>query len=138
MSNDFKNAIAAGNFCMTRNKSLSPASRASSFVHAGRGLKAMIQSEPNAKIHVVAAVAVGVLAWTFKASSAEWCFLILGMMAVGITEALNTAIECLTDLVSPEFHPLAGKVKDISAGAVLIAAIGAAVVGAVIFVPKVI
>jgi diacylglycerol kinase len=60
------------------------------------------------------------------------------MMAVGITEALNTAIECLTDLVSPEFHPLAGKVKDISAGAVLIAAIGAAVVGAVIFVPKVI
>ena len=98
----------------------------------------MIQSEPNAKIHVVAAVAVGVLAWTFKASSAEWCFLILGMMAVGITEALNTAIECLTDLVSPEFHPLAGKVKDISAGAVLIAAIGTAVVGAVIFVPKLI
>ena len=130
MSNDFKNAIAAGNFCMTRNKSLSPASRASSFVHAGRGLKAMI--------HVVAAVAVGVLAWTFKVSSAEWCFLILGMMAVGITEALNTAIECLTDLVSPEFHPLAGKVKDISAGAVLIAAIGTAVVGAVIFVPKLI
>lgn len=122
---------------MSTNKSLSAASRAASFVHAGRGLKMMVQSEPNAKIHVIAAVTVGVLAWIFQATRAEWCFLILGMMAVGIAEAINTAIECLTDLVSPEYHPLAGKAKDISAGAVLIAAIGAALIGAVIFVPKV-
>ena len=98
----------------------------------------MIQTEPNAKIHVLAAVVVSVLAWLFKATPAEWCFLILGMTAVGVTEAINTAIECLTDLVSPEYHPLAGKVKDISAGAVLLAAAGAAIIGVIVFVPKVI
>ena len=59
------------------------------------------------------------------------------MASVWITETLNTAIEFLTDLASPEFHPIAGQVKDLAAAAVLIAALGAAVVGVIVFLPLV-
>ena len=59
------------------------------------------------------------------------------MASVWIPETLNTAIEFLTDLASPEFHPIAGQVKDLAAAAVLIAALGAAVVGVIVFLPLV-
>jgi diacylglycerol kinase (ATP) len=65
----------------------------------------------------------------------EWCWMTLAIIGVWLAEALNTAIEFLTDLVSPEFHPLAGKAKDVAAGAVLIAAIGAGVIGMFVFGP---
>jgi diacylglycerol kinase (ATP) len=65
----------------------------------------------------------------------EWCWMTLAIIGVWLAEALNTAIEFLTDLVSPEFHPLAGKAKDVAAGAVLIAAIGAVVIGMFVFGP---
>lgn len=66
-------------------------------------------------------------------SAAKWCWIVLACMAVWITETLNTALEFLTDLASPDFHPLAGKAKDVAAGAVLIAAIGAVIIGALVF-----
>ncbi len=69
-------------------------------------------------------------------SAIEWCLVLLCMVMVIGMEAMNTALEYLTDLVSPEHHPLAGKAKDVAAAAVLICAIGAVIVAAIIFVPK--
>jgi diacylglycerol kinase (ATP) len=80
-------------------------------------------------------VAVVLTGWYVGVTRAEWCWIAFACMAVWSAEAFNTAIECLTDLVSPEFHPLAGRAKDTAAGAVLIAAIGAAIIGAMIFWP---
>ena len=65
----------------------------------------------------------------------EWCAVILAIVSVWTAEALNTALEFLTDLASPAFHPLAGMAKDVAAGAVLLASMGAALVGFLIFWP---
>ena len=75
--------------------------------------------------------------WYFQITRQEWLALVLAMTLVLALEAVNTAIEYLTDLVSPEYHPLAGKAKDVAAAAVLIAAIGAVVVGAIVFLPRI-
>lgn len=72
-----------------------------------------------------------------KISSLEWAAIVLCMAIVMALEAVNTALEYLTDLISPTYHPLAGKAKDAAAGAVLLGALGAAVVGVVIFGPKI-
>ena len=82
----------------------------------------------------VVAVALGFL---LKISAAEWLAVVVSIAFVLALEAINTALEFLTDLVSPHIHPLARDVKDVAAGAVLVAAMGAAVVGAIIFLPKI-
>jgi diacylglycerol kinase (ATP) len=69
-------------------------------------------------------------------STYEWCVLILAIMAVWTTEALNTAFEFLADVASPEFHPLVKQAKDVAAGAVLISATGSFIIGFIIFEPK--
>lgn len=97
----------------------------------------MFRSQPNAKIHLVAAVGAVFAGWYFEISATEWCLVVYAIAVVLAAEAFNTAIEELTDLTSPDFHPLAGKAKDSAAGAVLLTAIGAAIVGAIIFFPKV-
>ena len=74
----------------------------------------------------------------FSISALEWCAVILAIALVWTAEGLNTALEQLTDLVSPQFHPLAGRAKDIAAGAVLLAALGAFCVGLVVFLPRVV
>jgi len=66
----------------------------------------------------------------------EWCWITLAIGLVILSEMFNTAIEYLTDLVSPEMHPLAKKTKDVASGAVLIAALMAVVIGLFIFIPK--
>ena len=66
----------------------------------------------------------------------EWCAVLFAIALVWVAEALNTALERLTDLASPEFHPLAGKAKDMAAGAVLLAVAGAVLIGIVIFGPR--
>jgi diacylglycerol kinase len=63
----------------------------------------------------------------------EWCWITLAVISVWSAEALNTAVEFLTDIASPEFHHLAGKAKDVAAGAVLIAAVGAVIIGLLVF-----
>jgi diacylglycerol kinase (ATP) len=66
----------------------------------------------------------------------EWCGVVAAIGLVWTAEGLNTALEFLTDLVSPEYHELAGRAKDVAAGAVLSASIAAGVIGAIIFLPK--
>jgi hypothetical protein len=79
---------------------------------------------------------VVIAGFLYRISSTEWLTIILCISLVIGMEAMNTAVEWLTDLVSPEYHPLAGKVKDVAAAAVLITVIGAVVAGLIIFIPR--
>ncbi len=76
------------------------------------------------------------LGFALKLATWEWCAVVLTIALVWSAECFNTAMEGMVDLVSPERRPLAGRIKDLAAGAVLAAAIGAAAVGAIIFAPK--
>lgn len=111
-------------------------SRIQSFKYAFRGIWTMLKTQQNAWIHAAATVAVLICGALFcTLTRFEWCWIILAIISVWTAESLNTALEALTDLASPEIHPLAEKTKDVAAGAVLITAIGAAVIGLLIFVP---
>ncbi len=110
--------------------------RVQSFRHAFRGIADLLASQHNARIHVVATVAVIVAGLVFGVSALEWCVLILVMMVVWVAEALNSAFEFLCDVASPDYHPLVKKSKDIAAGGVLLGSIGAAVVGLIVFLPR--
>lgn len=90
------------------------------------------------KIHVGVAVLVLGLGYVLKISSVEWITVVLCIGLVFSAEMFNTALEILVDKVSPQKDPIAGKIKDISAGAVLIAAIISVIVGVIIFLPKLI
>ena len=106
-----------------------------SFGHAGRGVWHALRAEVHLRIHAGATVLVAGLGFSCGLGRLEWALVALAVAGVWTAELLNTAIEVLTDLASPDFHPLAGKAKDIAAGAVLLAAAGAAVVGALVFGP---
>ncbi len=109
--------------------------RAKSFTYAGRGIYVFIKTTHNAWIHLfILAVAV-ILGFYLGITKIEWMFLVLAGGLVLVTEALNTAIEIDIDLTSPEYHPYAKDTKDVAAGAVLISAVVAAIIGAMIFVP---
>ncbi|GEP95396.1 diacylglycerol kinase family protein [Chitinophaga cymbidii] len=110
--------------------------RLQSFAFAFSGLGAFLRSEPNGRIHLVATVAVIILAVVFHCNTGEWALLVIVMAMVWCTELLNTAIEKTMDHLSPDIHPRVKWIKDVAAGAVLVAAIAAAVVGGLIFIPK--
>jgi diacylglycerol kinase len=115
------------------NKSIS---RIQSFQHALRGLR-VVFAEPNAQIHLVlAALAIG-LGVVFHISTLEWLAVVMAIVAVIGAEAMNTAVEKVVDLASPEWHETAGQAKDAAAAAVLIVSVGAAVVGLMVFLPKI-
>ena len=107
--------------------------RAASFQHAVRGVQSALGSEVHLRFHAGATVMVIGLGFYLDLNHMEWALVALSIAAVWSAELLNTAVEALTDLVSPAYHPLAGKAKDVAAGAVLLAAIGAAVVGLIVF-----
>jgi diacylglycerol kinase len=109
--------------------------RYNSFRFAIKGLHAAILSEPHMRIHALAALLAIVAGFALSITTIEWCLIFGCIGLVFMAEVFNTAIETLTNLVSPEFNPLAGKAKDLAAGAVLIAAITAAIIGTIIFLP---
>ena len=109
--------------------------RVASFGHAVRGVGAALRSEVHLRFHALATVAVIGLGCYCRIGRLEAALVALAVAGVWTAELVNTAIEALTDLASPSFHPLAGKAKDVAAGAVLLAAIGAVVVGALVFGP---
>lgn len=122
---------------MSNNKPFSISDRIKSFRFAFQGIAIFLKTEHNAWIHIFAGIVAICLGVVLKVNSTEWCWLILSIGLVFISEMFNTAIELLTDLASPDFHPLAKKVKDIAAGSVLIAAFSAVLIGAIIFLPKI-
>ena len=95
----------------------------------------MLLSQHNAWIHAALTMVVVGAGIVAGVSRLEWCALVLSIVAVWTAEALNTAFEFLCDVASPEFHPLVEKAKDVAAGAVLTSAVGAAVIGPLVFVP---
>ena len=113
-------------------------SRWQSVLYALNGIRLLVRTQVNAQIHLVATCAVVVAGFYFSVSASEWCALVLAMGLVWAAEALNTGIEAVVDLVSPEKHELAGKAKDVAAAGVLLASVAALVVGLVVFVPYVI
>jgi diacylglycerol kinase (ATP) len=105
------------------------------FEYALTGILVMLKSQQSAWIHGLATVLVCFAGFYFGISRTDWCWIVLAIMAVWTAEALNTAFEFLADATSPTFHPLVGKAKDVAAGAVLITAIGSAVIGLLILGP---
>ena len=111
--------------------------RLRSFGYALRGIVQLFKTETHAKLHLLAAIAVVGLGFLLRVSSTDWAILVLCIALVIVAEALNTAIEATVDLVSPDYHVLARKAKDVAAGAVLLAAIAAAIIAVIIFLPKI-
>jgi diacylglycerol kinase len=106
-----------------------------SFKYAFMGLGDLIRHQPNARIHLLATVLVLGAGFWVDLQPGEWALVALAISLVWAGEAFNTALEYLTDLVSPDFHPLAGKAKDAAAAAVLISAAKAVAIGLLVFIP---
>lgn len=109
--------------------------RLKSFAYAWKGIGSFVRKEHNAWIHCSAIIVVTTAGFLFNITRTEWLIIFLCFGIVLAAEAFNTAIERLVNLVSPGYQPIAGDVKDIAAGAVLICAITAAIIGGVIFIP---
>ena len=105
--------------------------------YALNGILIMIKSQHNAWIHALATIIVCVIGFYFVFTKSEWCWIVLAIILVWITETLNTAIEFLADAISPNYHPLIGQAKDVAAGAVLISAIGYISLGMIIIIPNI-
>ena len=103
------------------------------FGYAFKGLWEAVKEQLNMKFHLLALVVVVAAGCYFNVTQTEWIILILCIGLVIAFEMVNTALEYLVDLVSPQQHPLAGKVKDVGAGAVLVMAITAAVIAVLVF-----
>ncbi len=110
-------------------------SRFQSFGHAFRGWWYVLRTQRNAWIHVVIAAVVFLLSLWLRLDARDWATIILTTAMVFTAEFLNTAIEAVVDLASPQKHPLAKVGKDVGAGAVLIAALAAVLIGALILGP---
>jgi len=106
-----------------------------SFGYAWKGIRSCIGKGQNLSFHLIATVIVIMAGFFFGISPTEWTIIILCIGLVIAMELLNTAIEKLVDMISPERHPIAGQIKDIAAGAVLICAVTAAIIGIIIFAP---
>jgi len=120
---------------MTEEDGFSVASRLKSFRWAFRGFRTLLASQHNARIHLLATVCVCGLGLLIGISRLEWVAIVVAIVMVWMAEALNTGFEFLCDVASPEFHPLIQKAKDVAAAAVLLSAVGAAVIGLIVFVP---
>lgn len=107
-----------------------------SFSWAFAGVWSMLRRQRNAQIHTLITLLVIVFGVVLRVSAGEWVALVLAIALVLALEAVNTAIEAVVDLASPQLHPLAKQAKDTAAGAVLIGAIGAAITGCIILLPK--
>src|SRR5205807_9410785 len=109
--------------------------RIRSFGHAIEGIIRMIRCQHNAWIHAAATVGAIALGFFFKLSRSEWCWIVLAIAIVWTAEALNTAFEFLADAATPSFHPNVRDAKDVAAGAVLVTAVAAVIIGITVFWP---
>lgn len=103
--------------------------------YAMEGIRLMLASQHNAWVHFAATLSVVAAGLVLGIERFEWCWVVAACVAVWTAEALNTAFEFLCDVASPEFHPEVKKAKDVAAGAVLFAALGAIAIGAAVFGP---
>lgn len=105
--------------------------------YACEGIITAVKEERNMRKHIVCAVIALLAGWLFKLNISEWLWLLFVIFAVLVMEMVNTIFENTVDLiVGNKFHPLAKKIKDVAAGAVLLTSIFAVIVGCFIFIPK--
>lgn len=109
--------------------------RTTAFYHAFEGLGVALRTQPNVWIHAAFTLAVIALGAWLRLSARDWAVIALTITLVWAAELMNTAIEAVLDLVNPDTHPLAKVGKDTAAGAVLVTAIGAVLVGLLILGP---
>ena len=108
-----------------------------SFKYAGKGIFYAFREEQNIKIHFLVAILAILLAIYFKISTGEIIALVVVISLVIVAELINTVLERIVDIIKPRMHPYAKSIKDMLAGMVLMASVGAAVVGLIIFAPRV-
>lgn len=118
-----------------------PVSRAAfiaSFRYAFAGLAYSFRTQRNFRIHIAIAILAALLGLVVGLSWVEWAVVVVLVVVVLSAEMVNTMVEALVDLVTQEYHPLAKVAKDVAAGVVLLSAIGSVVVGALIYLPKIV
>lgn len=111
--------------------------RLRSFKFAFQGIYTLLRETPNARIHFVMAIFAVLLGFLLNISQTEWIVVIMVIGIVLALEAINSSIETFADFISPSKNDAIKKVKDLSAAAVLIAAIIALIIGSIIFLPKI-
>ena len=121
-----------------QNKAFSIRERLKSFVYASNGIRILIRNEHNARIHLLATIVIITLGFLFSISVHEWIVIVLTIGIVISMEMINSAIEEICNFISPEKHESIKRIKDLAAGAVLVSAIIAFIIGVIIFVPKII
>ena len=109
-----------------------------SFKYAGTGILTSLKKEKNMKIHFIAMILVIILGIVLKIETFEWIVCVILFAGVIGSEMFNTAIETVVDMVTPYKNPKAKIAKDVAAGGVLIWAISAAIIGGIIFIPKIV
>lgn len=107
------------------------------FRYAWRGIITVTKTERNMKFHLTATVIVLIFSWLLQLSPVEWTVIFLIIALVLTLEMVNTSIEKAMDHLAPDIHPAVGAVKDIAAGAVLVAALFSVIIGLIIFLPKI-
>ena len=110
---------------------------AQKFGYAFKGIKTAIKEEVHLRFHLIAALIVLMSSAYFKISATEWICILMVIGLVIFAELVNSALENLVDLAQPDQHPLAGKVKDMAAGAVLFISLVAVAIGSIIFWPHI-
>lgn len=120
-----------------KQNSLTLRSRLLSFRFAAKGIARFFKEEANARIHLAATVAVVAGICYYHITGMELIALLIVTGLVWAAEIMNTAIEHLVDFISPGYHPKAGLIKDLAAGAVLVLSVTALITGLVIFIPKI-
>jgi diacylglycerol kinase len=107
-----------------------------SFRYAFAGIRYLLWTQRNAKIHTALGLAAVALGFLLRIERDEWLVLVLTIALVLAAEGVNTAIEAVVDLASPAYHPLAKIAKDVAAGTVLLIAIASVIVGLILFLPR--
>ncbi len=116
-------------------KSISPAARGNSFRHALSGIRLLVINEPNAKLHAAATIVAVAAGFILHINYTRWAILVIAIAVVWVAEALNTCVERLCDFACDnKYHPAIKVIKDISAAAVLIAALASLLTGILIFI----
>jgi diacylglycerol kinase len=110
-------------------------SRLQSFKHAFAGLWYVLRTQRNAWIHAAITIIVFLLGWWLDLERYDWTIIMIAICFVWLAEIINTALEAITDLASPEQHPLARVGKDVGAGAVLLASFTAIILGVLVLLP---
>ena len=109
--------------------------RLQSLAHALRGVDHLVRTRPRARVHLLAALLVLAVGLYVRLSGAEWLWITVAIALVWSAAALSVAFELLADILHPRRHPGIGRAKDVASAAVLIAVVGAAIVGVLVFLP---